>query len=134
MRTKMMIVGAALIGSFAAGCSKDEPKAAAPAAPAAGAAPAARVMNTPGGRDDLIVWADAEPDSGPAPLTVKLSADPLGGMQNPVYTWEFGDGSPQAKGAEVTHTYTRPGSFTVLLTVTDDTGNSGTDKTQIDVE
>jgi PKD repeat protein len=41
------------------------------------------------------------------------------------YEWEFGDGE-EATGAEVTHTYTRTGNFTVTLTVTDSAGRTGT--------
>jgi PKD repeat protein len=41
------------------------------------------------------------------------------------YEWKFGDGE-EATGAEVTHTYTRTGSFTVTLTVTDSAGRTGT--------
>ena len=133
MRAKVMIVSAALFGTSVAGCSKDEAKPAVPATPTVAAA-AARPTNTPGGREDLVVWADAEPDSGPAPLTVKFSADPLEAMQEPRYAWNFGDGSPEGAGVEVAHTYTKPGNYTVTLTVSDNTGNTGTDQTPIEVE
>ena len=42
------------------------------------------------------------------------------------YSWDFGDGKT-GKGKYVTHTYTRDGNFTVVLTVTDDDGANGTD-------
>jgi membrane peptidoglycan carboxypeptidase len=38
------------------------------------------------------------------------------------YAWEFGDGSPLANGVSAAHTYTAPGTYTVTLWVTDDTG------------
>lgn len=41
------------------------------------------------------------------------------------YTWDFGDGS-SGNGATRTHTYTSAGTFTVLLTVTDDRSQVGT--------
>lgn len=41
------------------------------------------------------------------------------------YEWDFGDGET-ATGAEVTHTYTRTGTFTVTLKVTDSVGRVGT--------
>ncbi len=40
------------------------------------------------------------------------------------YEWDFGDGET-ANGAEVTHTYTRTGTFKVTLTVTDSAGRKG---------
>jgi PKD repeat protein len=38
----------------------------------------------------------------------------------------FGDGSPEENGLTVSHLYTRPGSFTVTLIVTDDDGLTAT--------
>lgn len=37
------------------------------------------------------------------------------------FDWEFGDGN-QASGVATTHTYKAPGTYTVVLTVTDNTG------------
>lgn len=52
------------------------------------------------------------------------------------YEWDFGDGysmrDPQG-GANVTHTYTRPGTYTVTLTVTDTDNNSNATQQQITV-
>lgn len=38
------------------------------------------------------------------------------------YTWDFGDGTPQASGPTQTHLFTVAGSYTVTLTVTDSNG------------
>lgn len=38
------------------------------------------------------------------------------------YSWDFGDGSPPASGAVVTHTFPGQGSYDITLTVTDDGG------------
>ncbi|MDO8847525.1 MAG: PBP1A family penicillin-binding protein [Coriobacteriia bacterium] len=46
------------------------------------------------------------------------SSDPDGTIVK--YAWEFGDGSPLITGAEVTHTFTSAGTYTVTLWVTDD--------------
>jgi PKD repeat protein len=40
------------------------------------------------------------------------------------YQWDFGDGAT-ASGPQVEHTYTVPGRYYVLLTVTDERGNTG---------
>jgi PKD repeat protein len=41
------------------------------------------------------------------------------------YTWDFGDGSSNATGQVVTHTYNLPGNYTVSLTATDDQDETG---------
>ncbi|MFO0701018.1 MAG: PQQ-dependent sugar dehydrogenase [Nitrospira sp.] len=69
----------------------------------------------------------AIPTAGPAPLNVAFSSagssDPDG---DPVtYSWNFGDGGTSID-ANPSHTYTRKGPFTAVLTVTDSKGASGT--------
>jgi PKD repeat protein len=49
------------------------------------------------------------------------------------YTWDFGDGSPIGGGQTTTHAYSAPGSYTVLLTTTDDVGRKGTTTQTISV-
>jgi PKD repeat protein len=44
-----------------------------------------------------------------------------------MYAWNFGDGSEDATGPTVTHTYTEQGVYEVILTVTDDNGATATD-------
>ena len=39
-----------------------------------------------------------------------------------IYSWDFGDGTPPAGGARVTHTYVDGGTYPVVLTVDDGTG------------
>ncbi|SDX00038.1 PKD domain-containing protein [Thiocapsa roseopersicina] len=72
--------------------------------------------------------------SGSAPLTVELdgtdSTDPDGGTLS--YSWDFGDGAT-ASGPFASHTFTQPGTYTVLLTVTDSQGRIGTDSAAINV-
>jgi chitinase len=41
------------------------------------------------------------------------------------YSWSFGDATT-GSGASPTHTYSTPGTYSVILTVVDDQGNSGT--------
>jgi len=49
-----------------------------------------------------------------------VSTDPDDDRLN--FTWDFGDGS-QTQGEKVTHTYSKPGSYNVLLTVDDRSGS-----------
>lgn len=45
-------------------------------------------------------------------------------LTTPVYTWDFGDGSPAVQGAVVNHSYAAAGSYTVTLTISEaDTPN-----------
>ena len=65
----------------------------------------------------------AAPTSGSAPLTVRFdgsaSRDPDGSITG--YSWDFGDGT-KGTGKTTSHIYTRAGSFTIKLTVTDNSG------------
>jgi PKD repeat protein len=75
----------------------------------------------------------AEPSSGLAPLTVAFgagtSSDPDGTLAS--YHWDFGDGA-SAEGIDASHTFTVPGTYTAVLTVTDDAG--ATDSTPMVIE
>ncbi|KQS68791.1 PKD domain-containing protein [Modestobacter sp. Leaf380] len=70
----------------------------------------------------------------PADLVVQLdgsaSADPDGTVAG--LAWDLGDGRT-ATGAQVTHTYSGPGTYRVLLTVTDDRGATATTERQVTV-
>jgi PKD repeat protein len=69
-----------------------------------------------------------------APTTVKTgktvhfmstgSYDPDGTIAQDGYSWSFGDGELD-RGADVFHSYSRPGIYVVLLTVKDDRGATG---------
>ncbi|RCW45783.1 glucose/arabinose dehydrogenase [Halopolyspora algeriensis] len=72
----------------------------------------------------------AEPTSGQAPLEVSFSSE---GSTDPdpgssiTYAWDFdGDGQTDATDPNPTHTYTGNGEYTATLTVTDETGKTGT--------
>ena len=59
----------------------------------------------------------------PAHFDATASADPDGRVAR--YDWDFGDGTVLPNGGPTpSHIYTRPGTFTVTLTVTDDEGCS----------
>jgi PKD repeat protein len=67
------------------------------------------------------------PASGYAPLAVAFNStgsnDPDGSIT--AYTWAFGDGGT-ATGATASHTYQNTGTYTAVLTVTDNLGAKGT--------
>lgn len=79
--------------------------------------------------------ADATPTSGEAPLEVTFdasgSSDPDGDIVE--YLWRFGDGSPPASGATVTHTFQTADEYTVELVVVDAQGNRDTDTVTVSV-
>lgn len=72
--------------------------------------------------------------SGEAPFTVVFdgadSFDPNGDALT--YSWDFGDGTV-ASGVSVSNEYTAIGSYTAVLTVQDDDGNSDSDEVEITV-
>ena len=84
--------------------------------------------------EQLIVWADAEPDVGEAPLAVELYCDPLEDIAEPRYSWDPGDGSDSLDGQRVEHTYARPGLYKARVRVRDRYGNIGDDTVEVEVE
>jgi PKD repeat protein len=76
--------------------------------------------------DTPVALFSFSPTSGPPPLSITFDAsasyDPNGTIT--AYNWNFGDGST-GSGRVVAHTYSSAGFFTVILTVTDNDGKSG---------
>jgi PKD repeat protein len=136
-----------LVSIFLFGCSGGEQQSAPPQvqqAPKQVEAPAkqATVASQVGTEDEededaLALWAEAEPEFGDAPLTVKftvesLAVDNLAQMKGVKYEWDFGDGSPKSTEASPTHTYEKPGEYTVTVRA-DVGGQKGWDEFDIDV-
>lgn len=69
----------------------------------------------------------ATPETGPAPLAVKLDASQSNDDGEVRFiNWDFGDGTKDETGALRTYTkvYQKAGNYPVTITVTDDEGNS----------
>ena len=70
----------------------------------------------------------ADPVLGEAPLVVNFDAtmsyDPDANGSIVSYEWDYGDGT--GSGVTTSHTYNTPGTYTVILTVTDDNGTIDT--------
>ena len=77
--------------------------------------------------------ASAAPSSGAPPLSVELGAvgnDTDGSVVK--YMWDFGDGTT-GEGQLVTHTYATAGRYEPLVTVTDNSGLTGSASTAVSV-
>ncbi|MFZ4719297.1 MAG: PKD domain-containing protein [Ilumatobacteraceae bacterium] len=75
-----------------------------------------------------VAQASATPSTGKRPLNVVFSS--AGSVDNDgtiaAYSWNFGDGSGTSTDANPTYTYADPGTYSAVLTVTDDEGATGT--------
>jgi uncharacterized repeat protein (TIGR03803 family) len=71
-----------------------------------------------------VILVTATPTSGPVPLTVNFDASPSFDPNGDsfVLTWSFGDGSPNATGLTVSHTFQTTGVFPVAISATDSRG------------
>ncbi len=86
-----------------------------------------------GGNRWPVAVAAGSPTSGDVPLAVTFSSagssDPDGSIAS--YLWEFGDGATST-AANPSHSYTAPGQYVALLTVTDNQDTSTSNTVQID--
>lgn len=85
-----------------------------------------------GGNQAPVAVISASDTAGRAPLTVTFdgseSADPENGPL--IYAWDFGDGGSDS-GVTVAHTFDTPGTYAVILTVTDDHNQQASDTVTI---
>jgi len=83
--------------------------------------------------ETMIVWSDASPSHGTAPLKVDFTAEPPESAKQASCSWNFGDGSAPAQGLKVSHTFDKPGVYKVGLKVSDASGGYGADELRIKV-
>jgi hypothetical protein len=83
--------------------------------------------------ETMIIWSEATPNKGAAPLKVDFTADPPSGVADPVYTWQFGDNGTSASGRAVAHVFEKPGIYKVVLKVSNASGALGEDELRIKV-
>jgi hypothetical protein len=80
------------------------------------------------------VVAGSSVEEGVAPLTVQFSTEGMCTDAAGVFTWDFGDGSKPTHEPNVTHVYTKPGSYTARVTLADEEhGASDTDEAPVAV-
>lgn len=73
----------------------------------------------------------ASSTAGQSPLTIQFDGFGIDSDGQIIrYDWNFGDGDTGA-GQTIEHTFTSNGTFNVVLTVTDDAGDTGTDFVQV---
>lgn len=77
--------------------------------------------------------SDTTPATGDLVTFSAASNDGVSGMAGP-YTWDFGDNTPIKQGANITHTYTNPGTYHVTLTANDGAGNQGSGSVDVVVK
>ncbi|WP_304621894.1 malectin domain-containing carbohydrate-binding protein [Robertkochia aurantiaca] len=80
---------------------------------------------------EIKAVATSNTESGTIPLDINFDAS-LSESDSPIttYLWDFGDGN-SAEGSNVTHQYEQAGVFTVVLTITDEAGNTDQDNLTI---
>ncbi len=132
-----MAVAALVTTGIASGCTRSEEKPVTAASPAV-AVPTVAAQGSPAaaaedGEEILMVWAEAEPDEGPPPLTVQLKADISGGTGERKVKWDFGDETPPSAEENPTHAYAKAGSYRASVEVSDGSGDSDSDYVDIEV-
>jgi chitodextrinase len=86
--------------------------------------------------EPLTVVANWDSTNGDtAPATYRMIAETgLSGTPPYTYHWDFGDGQQETReDSEPRHTYENPGNYTATVTVTDATGQTASDTTQVTV-
>lgn len=84
--------------------------------------------------DGPLIWAEAHPSRGAAPLTVYFNVELLEQARIEAWAWSFGDGSAIALRRLPQHTYERPGVYEALVWGRDDRGRISMDSVKVRVD
>jgi PKD repeat protein len=134
MRVRTQLMGLAVMALLVGCGGGEEPKKTPPPTPAP-AGPATPPSTAKAGVEPLAIFLDANTIEGKAPLTVSFDLDIDGGTPPYKYKWDFGDGQ---KGTDanpaLAHTYDKPGTYMVEVTIDDAGGDSDFDILEIEVK
>jgi hypothetical protein len=135
-RLPKQLAVAALVAVWANGCGGCQDAPVEPPPPVKGVLPkpqeAPRRAIEP--KEICAVLVFSNPESGPAPLAVHLTAEGDCTSGTARVQWDFGDGSPGATGETVIHTFEKPGTYKVIGKMTSDALPGIEDSDDIDVE
>src|SRR4030095_7811117 len=132
MRTLAHLTGlatlAVLIGCGGGGEEAKKAPAPAPTTPPAAAAPGTPPATAKPGTEPLAIFLDANTIEGKAPLVVSFDLDLDGGTPPYKWKWDFGDGQKATDAnPKLAHTYDKPGTYMVEVTIDDASGDSDFD-------
>src|SRR5467141_776467 len=85
--------------------------------------------SAPGALSTIFTYSPSSPQPN---QTVTFTASATGGALPYIYTWSFGDGSTST-GARVTHIFSREGSYSVRVNVTDSNSTMSSSAQQVTV-
>jgi hypothetical protein len=84
--------------------------------------------------DGALIWAEAHPNWGSAPLTVYFNVEVLEDAQIEEWAWDFGDAAGIARRQLPQHTYERTGVFEARVWARDTRGRISMDAVTVRVE
>ena len=84
--------------------------------------------------EPLTAQITSNATEGTAPATFEFEANVTGGTEPYTYGWDFGDGTEGSDEQTVVHTYDEAGTYNVVATVTDSSGQTVSDSIEITVE